>query len=97
LNMQRSVQIIDFAELKDIFEQMKVARSAKVLIGEHGAALTHGIWMHPGTTLVEIRQTFRCHCYENVAAWTGLKYNRLESVGTALASSLQSYAKGRRR
>ena len=97
LNMQRNVQVVDFAELKDIFEQMKVARGAKVLIGEHGAALTHGIWMHPGTTLVEIRQTFRCHCYENVAAWTGLKYDRLESVGTALATSLQSYAKGRRR
>lgn len=97
LNMQRNVQVVDFAELKDIFEQMKVARGAKVLIGEHGAALTHGIWMHPGTTLVEIRQKFRCHCYENVAAWTGLKYNRLESVGTALATSLQSYAKGRRR
>ena len=66
LNMQRNVQVVDFAELKDIFEQMKVARGAKVLIGEHGAALTHGIWMHPGTTLVEIRQKFRCHCYENV-------------------------------
>ena len=36
--MQRNVQVVDFAELKDIFEQMKVARGAKVLIGEHGAA-----------------------------------------------------------
>ena len=32
-----------------------------------------------------------------IKGWTGLKYNRLESVGTALATSLQSYAKGRRR
>ena len=79
------VSVVNFGkEGLGILEQMKIARSAKVLIGEHGAALTHALWMRPGTKLVEITDTFRCHCYDNIAEWRQLDYVKESRKGVSL-------------
>lgn len=69
----RNHSFVDFATL-DILEQIQLVRSAQTLIGIHGAALTHGLWMQPGSRVVEVAQGFRCFCYSNVAYWAGIDY-----------------------
>jgi capsular polysaccharide biosynthesis protein len=70
--------VVDFGEY-DIFEQIKIARSAETLIGLHGAALTHGLWMYEGANLIEVDDQFgfRCHCYKNIASWKNLNYKKI--------------------
>ena len=65
--------VVDMATLP-ILEQMKLARSAGTLIGQHGAALSHGMWMHPNSTLVEVDVQKQCSCYHNIARWNRLRY-----------------------
>lgn len=67
---------VDFATL-GILEQIQLVRSAETLVGIHGAALTHGLWMQPGARVVEVAQDFRCFCYGNVAAWAGVGYLKI--------------------
>jgi protein O-GlcNAc transferase len=47
------VQSVDFASLP-FAEQLAVARGTDILVGVHGAGLTHGMFMRPGSTIVEI-------------------------------------------
>ena len=65
--------VVDMATLP-ILEQMKLARSAGTLIGQHGAALSHGMWMHPNSSLVEVDVQKQCSCYHNIARWNRLRY-----------------------
>jgi hypothetical protein len=65
--------VVDMATLP-ILEQMKLARGAGTLIGQHGAALSHGMWMHPNASLVEVDVQKQCSCYHNIARWNRLRY-----------------------
>ena len=51
------------AEVGDVIEQMKVVRSARAIVGIHGAGLTQALWMRPDSLVLEISTGFRCHCY----------------------------------
>ena len=47
------VKILDFAQLR-FKEQLKEVREADVLVGIHGAGLSHVMFMDEGSTLVEL-------------------------------------------
>ncbi|KAK2740553.1 hypothetical protein FQN57_006057 [Myotisia sp. PD_48] len=47
------VQSIDFEDIS-FKEQLEVARATDVLVGVHGAGLTHGIFLRKGSVMVEI-------------------------------------------
>jgi hypothetical protein len=82
------VKVVDFAEVGDIIEQMKIVRSAKALVGQHGAGLTHALWMHQGSKVIEIADGFRCHCYTAISNFAGHEYQKISSGANDLASSI---------
>jgi hypothetical protein len=47
------LQIVDFAVLS-FQEQVAIGRGTDILLGAHGAGLTHMLWMKPGSSVVEI-------------------------------------------
>lgn len=56
--------------------------SAKVILGQYGAGLSHQIWMHPGSLVVEItareRNQFTTWVYKHLAKSLGHRYARLQ-------------------
>lgn len=68
------IRTADFATLT-LREQIRIAAESDVLVGVHGAGLTHVLWMRPGTKLVEIipPATERA-CFGNLAAWVGVRH-----------------------
>ena len=73
------MKIVDFAAVGNIIEQMKIVRSAKALVGLHGAGLTHALWMHQGSKVIEIADAFRCHCYTAISDFAGHEYEKIQS------------------
>lgn len=47
------LKVVDFAALS-FAEQLRVVRETDVLVGVHGAGLTHGMFLRPGSAMVEI-------------------------------------------
>lgn len=47
------IDLVDFADVP-FSEQLKIVRRTDILVGVHGAGLTHGIFLPPGSTMVEI-------------------------------------------
>ena len=76
------LQIVDFAQLS-FQEQIQVASSTDILIGAHGAGLTHCMWMKPRqSALIEIFTTFgegANHHYHNIAHYMEVGYFSLRS------------------
>lgn len=73
-------------EDKTIAEQIKIFRSASVVIAAHGAALSNMIHMTPNSKIVELypkMNTSANPLYEDLAMCCNLRYSRrcLESVG----------------
>jgi protein O-GlcNAc transferase len=48
------VRLVDFAEL-EFAEQVRVAHSTDILVGVHGAGLTHGMFLPPNSAVVELQ------------------------------------------
>lgn len=48
-----TVRSVDFATLS-LQEQLKIVQETDVLVGVHGAGLTHGMFMQPRSTIVEL-------------------------------------------
>jgi len=68
------VQIVDFAELA-LAEQIKVAHSTDILVGVHGAGLTHGIFLPPSSAVVEIQPpTLKHQGFDLMAQSLGHRY-----------------------
>ena len=63
------VRMVDFGTL-DVAEQFALARRTSVMVGMHGAALTHQILMAPGGAVVEMNQAGNYH-YANFASRAG--------------------------
>jgi hypothetical protein len=51
------LQIVDFAVLS-FQEQVDIGRGTDILLGSHGAGLTHMLWMKPGSSVVEISTSY---------------------------------------
>ncbi|TVY78244.1 EGF domain-specific O-linked N-acetylglucosamine transferase [Lachnellula suecica] len=68
------INVVDFASIT-IEEQIKLAQSTDILVGHHGAAMAHIIFMSPGTTAVEILpRNFDQHGFRSIAAMRGITY-----------------------
>lgn len=69
------LRMVDF-EGMPFREQVEVARDSDVLVGMHGAGLTHAMFMEEGRgALVEIQPDRLCHWgFRNLAKMTGHKY-----------------------
>ncbi|KAI6352760.1 hypothetical protein MCOR25_009303 [Pyricularia grisea] len=69
------LHMVDF-EGMPFRDQIKVARDSDVIVGMHGAGLTHAMFMEEGRgALVEIQPDRLCHWgFRNLAKMTGQKY-----------------------
>ncbi|CAJ2502699.1 Uu.00g100930.m01.CDS01 [Anthostomella pinea] len=74
------VRMVDFAALP-FSEQVRVARETDVLVGVHGAGLTHSMFLRPGAAaVVEIQPNEMDHKgFRNIAGMRGLGYFRVHS------------------
>ncbi|KAI0481494.1 hypothetical protein F4859DRAFT_421753 [Xylaria cf. heliscus] len=96
-NPHISVQMIDF-EAIPFSEQVRVAQESDVLIGIHGAGLTHSMFMRQGAgAVVEIQpEGLDHHGFKNIVGMRGLGYFRThaksilpESWSTGEADNMQ--------
>jgi hypothetical protein len=73
------VRLIDFAGLT-LDEQIRTARDTDLLIGAHGAALTHMLWTRPHAGVIEFVAIGgpRWRMFPNMAAWTGRPYAAID-------------------
>jgi protein O-GlcNAc transferase len=68
------VQIIDFAAIS-FEEQLQIIRETDVLVGVHGAGLTHGMFLREGSVMVEILPAGLDHKgFRNLAGVMGHTY-----------------------
>ena len=64
------------AEEQSFEEQVRQIGAASVLVGSHGAGLTHMLWLKPGSRVLELRRRGDRwnNCYFSLASALGLKY-----------------------
>jgi protein O-GlcNAc transferase len=79
-NPHISVQMVDFAAFS-FPEQIRIARETDILVGAHGAGLTHLMFMRQGAgAIVEIQpQGLDHHGFKNIAGMRGLGYFRVHA------------------
>jgi capsular polysaccharide biosynthesis protein len=65
------------AEKLSFAEQVRMAGSAGILVGNHGAGLTNMTWMAAGSKVLELRAEgdSRNNCYYSLAAALGISYH----------------------
>ncbi|RHZ48578.1 DUF563 domain protein [Aspergillus thermomutatus] len=69
-----TVQLIDFARIP-FHEQLRIVQGSDILVGVHGAGLTHGIFLPSGSAMVEILPPGLNHKgFRNVASLLGHLY-----------------------
>jgi protein O-GlcNAc transferase len=74
------IELVDFAAFS-FTEQLKIVRRTDILVGVHGAGLTHGMFMPPGSTMVEILPSGVAHKgFRNMAKLLG--HNHFSSHAT---------------
>lgn len=71
-----------FAHMSMI-DQVGAVQAASVIVGAHGAGLTHIIAARPGTVILELISSFyrRPH-FSLISQWTGLKYQAINLEGS---------------
>lgn len=63
-------------------DQLRVIHSSRMLLGVHGAGLTHVLFMHPGTRLVEFQPpTHPLEHFSKLARWAGVEYTNHPPFG----------------
>ena len=68
------IQVVDFAAMT-FPEQLKIVRHTDILAGVHGAGLTHGMFLAPHSTIVEILPLgLKYKGFRNIANYLGHKY-----------------------
>lgn len=69
-----SINVVDFADLT-LKEQVKLVQSTDVLVGHHGAAMTHVLFLPPEAAVVEIMPPFfEMRGFRSVARMWGLAH-----------------------
>ncbi|KJX95149.1 DUF563 domain-containing protein [Zymoseptoria brevis] len=77
---QVDVHLVDFAALS-FKQQLETVASTDILVGVHGAGLTHGMFLKPNSTIVEIRPPVMDHKgFKNMAKFLGHRYFSEHSV-----------------
>ncbi|MCJ1333001.1 hypothetical protein MMC10_009695 [Thelotrema lepadinum] len=75
------VQMVNFAAIP-VAEQLKVVRNADILIGVHGAGLTHSLFLPPDSAVVEIQPAeFKGKGFRNLAHLLGHHYFSSHAMG----------------
>ena len=68
------INLVNFASLP-FAEQLRTIRETDILAGVHGAGLTHGIFLRPSSTMVEIMPpNFNHKGFRNLAKFSGHRY-----------------------
>lgn len=68
------INLVNFASLSFV-EQLRTIRKTDILAGVHGAGLTHGIFLQPSSTMVEIMpHDFNHKGFRNLAKSLGHRY-----------------------
>lgn len=68
------IQSVDFASIS-FEEQVQISSETDILVGVHGAGLTHAMFQRPGSTLVEIiPKDFSFKGFRNLAKLAGHQY-----------------------
>lgn len=71
---QSTIHVVDFADIS-VEEQIRLVQSTDILMGHHGAALAHTIFLTPESTVVEILpRYFDQHGFRATAALRGVQY-----------------------
>lgn len=64
-------------------EQLRVIQEASVVIGAHGAGMTHLVAATPGTTVLEIISSqYRRPHFQLISQWKGLEYHAINLAGS---------------
>lgn len=72
------VNMVDFADFR-LDEQIRISSRTDVLIGFHGAGLSHLLFMPKGSKVLEIIHTKKTwHCYKHLAVWRGMVHEFFE-------------------
>ena len=68
-------QVVCMEELS-LVDQVRLAAGSQLIVGLHGAGLTHMLWMPPGARVLEIRAAGDCtnNCYYGLASDLGHSY-----------------------
>ncbi|KAI4143730.1 MAG: hypothetical protein LQ340_006894 [Diploschistes diacapsis] len=71
---QIKIQMVNFAAIP-FTEQLRIIRDTDVLVGAHGAGLTHALFLRPGSAMVEILPAdFNHKGFRNLARLMGHRY-----------------------
>lgn len=91
-NKHIALDVIDFADIS-FTEQLRVVRDTDVLVGVHGAGLTHALFMREFKgVMVEIQPNeMNFHVFRNIALVRGLGYYRIH--GKSVQSKSRSLNK----
>lgn len=71
---------VETMESKSLWEQMRLMRNAKVVIGVHGAGLTNALYMQPNTHLIELthaQYVARFRSFADIAMYRRIKYTMI--------------------
>lgn len=74
-----TINVVDLASIS-FPEQLSIVRSTDILVGVHGAGLTHGIFLPPRSALIEIMPFNLAHKgFRNMAKMLGNRYVAVEA------------------
>jgi capsular polysaccharide biosynthesis protein len=66
--------MIDFSAIS-FADQLRIVRDTDILVGVHGAGLTHGMFLRKGSVMVELLlETLKFKGFRNLAGLTGNTY-----------------------
>lgn len=85
------MQVVEFTREVPLIEQFQTVYNADVLIGMHGAGLTHSLFLPDWGSLFELYNCEDIRCYRDLAALRGAHYvtwrdkSKLKAVETSEA------------